>query len=127
MQRAELAALADRHACVVDIAELIRRLASTCSASDKRREDQSASMLREKPAGRISKMSSLTIFLGKFLGLSYFITCALCMARPKALLDASKALAENTGLLLRVGIFMAGGVAMVIGHNIWSGGPCQFR
>jgi hypothetical protein len=64
-------------------------------------------------------MSPLTIFLGKFLGLSYFITCAVCMARPKAVLDASKSLAENSGLLLVSGIFtMAGG----IGHNIWSGG-----
>jgi hypothetical protein len=71
---------------------------------------------------RISKMSPLTIFLGEFLGLSYFIICAVCMARPKAVLDASKSLVENTGLLLVSGIFtMAGGVAMVIGHNIWSG------
>jgi nicotinamidase-related amidase len=33
VQRSELAALADRHACVVDVAELIRRLAPARSAS----------------------------------------------------------------------------------------------
>ena len=68
-------------------------------------------------------MSPLTIFLGKFLGLSYLLTCLVCMARPKATLDAADAMTENTGLLLVSGIFtMAAGVAVVIGHNIWSGG-----
>ena len=68
-------------------------------------------------------MSPLTIFLGKFLGLAYFVTCAVCMARPKAMLDAANAMAEESGLLLISGIFtMAAGLATVIGHNVWSGG-----
>ncbi|MCI4680888.1 hypothetical protein K9U39_01420 [Rhodoblastus acidophilus] len=68
-------------------------------------------------------MSPLTIFLGKFLGLSYLITCVVCMARPKATLDAANSMAEDSGLLLMSGIFtMAAGVAVVIGHNVWSGG-----
>jgi len=68
-------------------------------------------------------MSPLTIFLGKLLGLSYLITCVVCMVRPKATLDAANSMAENTGLLLISGIFtMAAGVAVVIGHNVWSGG-----
>jgi hypothetical protein len=68
-------------------------------------------------------MSPVTIFLGKFLGLSYFLTCVVCMARPKATLDAANSMAKDTGLLLVSGIFtMAAGVAVVIGHNIWSGG-----
>ncbi len=68
-------------------------------------------------------MSPLTIFLGKLLGLAYFLTCVVCMARPKATLDAANSMAVNTGLLLVSGIFtMAAGVAVVIGHNVWSGG-----
>jgi len=68
-------------------------------------------------------MPPLTILLGKILGLIYLITCVVCLARPKASLDATNSLAENPGLLLVSGIFtMAAGVATVIGHNVWSGG-----
>jgi uncharacterized membrane protein HdeD (DUF308 family) len=68
-------------------------------------------------------MSPLTIFLGKFLGLTYLLTCLVCVTRPKATLDAVNSMANDTGLLLVSGIFtMAAGVAVVIGHNIWSGG-----
>jgi hypothetical protein len=68
-------------------------------------------------------MSPLTLFLGKFLGLATLLTCLVCMARPRATLDAANAMAENSGLLLVSGIFtMAGGIATVIAHNIWSGG-----
>ncbi len=68
-------------------------------------------------------MSPLTLFLGKFLGLSYFLTCLVCMIRSRAILEAAKAMAEDTGLLLVSGIFtMAAGVAVVVGHNVWSGG-----
>jgi hypothetical protein len=68
-------------------------------------------------------MSPLTLFLGKFLGLTCLVTCAVCMARPKAILEAANSMTGNPGLLLVSGIFtMAAGVATVIGHNIWSGG-----
>ena len=68
-------------------------------------------------------MSPLTIFLGKFLGLSYFLTCLVCVVRSRAILDAARAMTGDAGLLLVSGIFtMAAGVAVVIGHNVWSGG-----
>jgi uncharacterized membrane protein HdeD (DUF308 family) len=64
-----------------------------------------------------------TILLGKIVGLSYLITCLVSLARPKTVLDATESMAENPGLLLFSGIFtMAAGVAVVIGHNVWSGG-----
>lgn len=64
-----------------------------------------------------------TILLGKIVGLIYLITCLVCLARPKAVLDATKSMAENPGILLFSGIFtMAAGVATAIGHNVWSGG-----
>ena len=68
-------------------------------------------------------MSPLTVFLAKFFGSVWFVTCAVCLARPRAILDAANSMAESPGLLLVSGIFtMAGGVATVIGHNVWSGG-----
>jgi hypothetical protein len=68
-------------------------------------------------------MSPLTVFLAKFFGVVWFVTCAVCLARPKAILEAANSMAESPGVLLVSGIFtMAGGVATVIGHNIWSGG-----
>jgi len=68
-------------------------------------------------------MSPLTLFLGRFLGLSCLLMCAVLVARPKASLAAIGALMANPGLLLVTGILtMGGGAAMVVGHNVWSGG-----
>ena len=68
-------------------------------------------------------MSPLTLFLGKFLGLSCLLMCGVLVARPKASLEAINAMMESPGLILVTGIFtMAGGAALVVGHNVWSGG-----
>ena len=68
-------------------------------------------------------MSPLTIFLGKFLGLSCLLMCGVLVARPKASQAAIASMMESPGLLLVTGILtMGGGVAMVVGHNVWSGG-----
>lgn len=64
-------------------------------------------------------VSPLTVLFGKIVGLTYLITCLVCLVRPKAVLEASKSVVEDPGLLLVSGIFtMAGGVATVIGHNV---------
>jgi hypothetical protein len=68
-------------------------------------------------------MSPLTVFLGRFFGLSCLLMCAVLLARPKASLEAFDSMQESPGLVLVTGIFtMGGGVATVVGHNIWSGG-----
>ena len=68
-------------------------------------------------------MSPLTLFLGRFLGLSCFLMCTVLVARPKASLEAISSMMESPGLILVTGIFnIAGGAAMVVGHNVWSGG-----
>ncbi len=68
-------------------------------------------------------MSPLTLFLGKFLGLSCLLMCAVLVARPKASQQAINSMMETPGLILVTAIFtMAGGAALVIGHNVWSGG-----
>jgi hypothetical protein len=68
-------------------------------------------------------MSPLTVFLGKFFGLSCVLMCAVLVARPKESLEAIASMMESPGLVLVTGIFtMGGGVATVVGHNVWSGG-----
>src|SRR5689334_4277704 len=68
-------------------------------------------------------MSPLTVFLGRFIGLSCLLICAVLLARPRTSLAAISAMMESPGLILVTGIFtMAAGAAMVIGHNVWSGG-----
>jgi hypothetical protein len=68
-------------------------------------------------------MSPLTVYLGKFLGVSSLLLCAILLARPRGTLDAINSMMESPGLLLLTGIMtMGAGVATVVGHNVWSGG-----
>jgi hypothetical protein len=68
-------------------------------------------------------MSPLTLFLGKFFGLSCLLMCAALIARPRASLDAINGMMQSPGQLLITGIMtMAAGAATIIGHNVWSGG-----
>jgi hypothetical protein len=68
-------------------------------------------------------MSPLTLFLGRFIGLSCLLMCAVVVARPKASLEAIHSMMESPGLILVTGIITTGGgAAMVVGHNVWSGG-----
>ena len=68
-------------------------------------------------------MSPLTIFLAKLLGLYCIILALAMMTRRQSAVAAVKALIGNPPLLLLIEVLgLAGGLAMVIGHNIWSGG-----
>jgi len=68
-------------------------------------------------------MSPLTIFLAKFLGLYCVIVALAMMTRKQSAVATMKALVTNPRLLLFVEVLgLAGGLAMVIGHNIWVGG-----
>jgi hypothetical protein len=68
-------------------------------------------------------MSPLTVYLGKFIGLACLLTCIILVVRPRTSLAAISSMMESPGLLLVTGIFtMAGGAALVVGHNVWSGG-----
>jgi hypothetical protein len=68
-------------------------------------------------------MLPLTIFLGKLIGL-YCITVALAMmARKQSAVATVKTLIRNPPLLLFAEVLgLAAGLAMVLSHNIWSGG-----
>jgi len=68
-------------------------------------------------------MSPLTIFLAKLLGLYCIIVALVMMMRKRSAVATVKALITNPPLLLLVEVLgLAGGLAMIIGHNIWSGG-----
>jgi hypothetical protein len=68
-------------------------------------------------------MSPLTLYLGKFFGLSCLLVFAVLAIRPRSSQAAITALVGDPALMLITGIVTtAAGVATVIAHNIWSGG-----
>jgi hypothetical protein len=68
-------------------------------------------------------MSPLTIFLAKFLGLYCIIVAVAMITRKQTAVATVKALIANPPLLLLVEVIgLAAGLAMILGHNIWSGG-----
>jgi hypothetical protein len=78
-------------------------------------------------AGSETRTSSLTIFLAKFVGL-YCLAVALAVkARKQSEIGAIKALISDPPLLLAEVFALAAGIAMILGHNIWSGGGAARR
>ena len=68
-------------------------------------------------------MSSRTLFLSRLLGL-YCIVMALSMfLRGQTMVDTVTSMLGNASLMLFLGIVIVlAGLAMVLTHNIWSGG-----
>jgi hypothetical protein len=68
-------------------------------------------------------MSRLTIYLGKLIGV-FLLVISLAMALDKAsLVEIVTALIDDRALLLIVGMMaLVAGLAIVLGHNVWSGG-----
>ena len=68
-------------------------------------------------------MSPLTIFLAKFLGLYCIILALAMMTHKQSAVATLKTLIADPALLLFVELVsLAAGLAMIIGHNVWSGG-----
>jgi len=68
-------------------------------------------------------MSPRTPFLSRLIGL-YAILVALSMfSRGQATVETVAALLQNPSMVFVLGVVMlAAGLAMVLAHNIWSGG-----
>jgi hypothetical protein len=65
-------------------------------------------------------MSRLTVFLARSIGLFTLLLVACFLVRGGAVIEAT---AADGPVMLSYGIIsLAMGVAMVVGHNIWSGG-----
>jgi vacuolar-type H+-ATPase subunit I/STV1 len=68
-------------------------------------------------------MSSHTIFLSRLIGLYCIVIALSMMTRRQATVETVTALLQNPSAMLIVGIItLAAGLAMVLAHNIWSGG-----
>jgi hypothetical protein len=65
-------------------------------------------------------MSGLTVFLARFIGLFTIVLLAGLLARGSAMVDA--AVADGPVMLVYAIISLATGLAMILGHNVWSGG-----
>ena len=68
-------------------------------------------------------MSPRTVFLSRLIGL-YCILVALSMiTRRQATLESVRALLHDPSMMFVVGVItLSAGLAMVLAHNIWSGG-----
>ncbi|MGA8342030.1 MAG: hypothetical protein WB781_08855 [Candidatus Sulfotelmatobacter sp.] len=68
-------------------------------------------------------MSSRTIFLSKLIGLYCILIGLSMMTRGQATVETVTALLQNPMMTLIVGVItLAAGLAMVLAHNIWTGG-----
>jgi hypothetical protein len=69
-------------------------------------------------------MKPLTIFLGRLLGLFTLITSFWLLVERQNTISTIPALLGNRPVMLIFAIIaLAGGLAIVLAHNIWSGGP----
>jgi len=65
-------------------------------------------------------MSRLTIFLARFIGLFTILLLVGLLMRGSAIVDI--AVADGPVMLVYAILSLATGLAMVLGHNVWSGG-----
>jgi hypothetical protein len=68
-------------------------------------------------------MSSRTVFLSRLIGLDCVFISLSMMAHKQATVAALSAVIRDPGTLLMAGMLgLAAGLAIVLGHNVWSGG-----
>ena len=68
-------------------------------------------------------MSRLTIYLGRLIGLFLLIAALSMILDPDSMIEMATALVDDRALLLIAGLISFGiGLAIVVGHNVWSGG-----
>ena len=65
-------------------------------------------------------MSRLTVYLARLIGLSTILLLAGFLMRGSAVIDVT--VADAPVMLTYAILCLAGGLAMVLGHNRWSGG-----
>jgi hypothetical protein len=68
-------------------------------------------------------MSSRTVFLGRLIGLFCILYSLSMFAHKQATVEAVTALLHDVPLMFLVGVFgLIAGLAVVLCHNVWSGG-----
>ena len=69
-------------------------------------------------------MSPRSLFLSRLIGLYCILVALSMMTRRQATLESVTALLHSPSMMFVLGaITLAAGLAMVLAHNIWSGGP----
>jgi hypothetical protein len=69
-------------------------------------------------------MTKLTVFLAKLIGLYASIVGLIALLHKQETLAAINALGRSPGAFLIIGLAaLIAGLAIVLRHNIWSGGP----
>jgi hypothetical protein len=100
------------------------QVSDTCSATlDVVAAGRAASTERTHVALGAS-MSKQTVFLSRLLGLYCLIVACAMLAQRQFTLDAVAALLRDPPLLYVLGVLLLfAGLAMVLAHNSWRGGP----
>ncbi len=71
-------------------------------------------------------MSPRTAFLSKLIGLSCILIAIALASHRQASVDSIAGLVQSPPLLLIFGLVgLVAGVALVLGHNVWSGGAAS--
>lgn len=69
-------------------------------------------------------MSQRTIFLSRLLGIYCIIFALSMVAHVQATINALTEIVHSPGVVLAFGaVAVAAGLAMVLSHNVWKGGP----
>src|SRR5690349_12110922 len=67
--------------------------------------------------------SPRTIFLSRLIGLFSILNALSLLVHKRSVLDTASTLVRDRPLLLILGLItLIGGLAMVLAHNVWSGG-----
>src|SRR6202040_2440831 len=66
------------------------------------------------------RMSALTVYLARLIGLFALLVGAACWVRGNAVVET--AVADGPVMLVYAVVSLAAGLAMILGHNVWSGG-----
>ena len=68
-------------------------------------------------------MSPRTLFLARMIGLCCILVALAMLLRGQSTVDAVTGLLRDAPLMVVVGVItLAAGLAMVLAHNVWSGG-----
>ena len=68
-------------------------------------------------------MSPRTLFLSRLIGLYCIVVALSMMTRRQAMVEMVNGLLQNRSMMVILGIIaLAAGLAIVLEHNIWSGG-----
>src|SRR5450631_1947143 len=66
------------------------------------------------------RMSKLTVYLARLIGLFALLVGIGCLVRGNAVIEST--VANEPIMLVYALVSVAAGLAMVLGHNVWSGG-----